>query len=122
MWKESTLFPSSLWVFSLSTKQGLLILKRTSSARSQKSKSWCVNCNLISNKTSNKSSCTIKKNTKLLILKLGGLIMTKLEALSALREVEKFILISDTPDNESIREELRRLYDELYAKIQLIKV
>lgn len=48
--------------------------------------------------------------------------MTKLEALSVLREVEKFILISDTPDNESIREELRRLYDELYAKIQLIKV
>ena len=48
--------------------------------------------------------------------------MTKLEVLSALREVEKFILISDTPDNESIREELRRLYDELYAKIQLIKV
>lgn len=48
--------------------------------------------------------------------------MTKLEALSVLREVEKFILISDTPDNESIREELRRLYDELYTKIQLIKV
>lgn len=48
--------------------------------------------------------------------------MTKLEALSALREVEKFILISDTPDNESIREELRRLYDRLYATIQLIKV
>ena len=48
--------------------------------------------------------------------------MTKLEALSALREVEKFILMSDTPDNEAIREELRRLYYELYAKIQLIKV
>ena len=48
--------------------------------------------------------------------------MTKLEALEALREVEKFILISDTPDNESIREELRRLYDDLYAKVQLIKV
>lgn len=48
--------------------------------------------------------------------------MTKLETLSALREVEKFILISDTPDNESIREELRRLYDRLYATIQLIKV
>lgn len=48
--------------------------------------------------------------------------MTKFEALAALREVEKFILISDTPDNESIREELKRLYDDLYAKIQLIKV
>ena len=48
--------------------------------------------------------------------------MTKLEALAALREGEKFILMSDTPDNESIREELRRLYDDLYAKIQLIKV
>ena len=48
--------------------------------------------------------------------------MTKLEALAALREVEKFILISDTPDNESIREELKELYDSLYAKIQLIKV
>ena len=50
------LFPLAL---SLSTKQGLLILKRTSVARSQKNKSWCVSCNLISNKTSNKTSCTI---------------------------------------------------------------
>lgn len=53
------LFPLAL---SLSTKQGLLILKRTSVARSQKNKSWCVSCNLISNKTSdkisNKTSCT----------------------------------------------------------------
>ena len=59
VWKESALFPSSLLAFSLSTKQGLLILKRTSVARSQKNKSWCVSCNLISNKTSNKTSCTI---------------------------------------------------------------
>ena len=43
------LFPLAL---SLSTKQGLLILKRTSIARSQKNKSWCLSCNLISNKTS----------------------------------------------------------------------
>ena len=49
------LFPLAL---SSSTKQGLLILKRTSVARSQKNKSWCVSCNLISNKTSNKTSCT----------------------------------------------------------------
>lgn len=49
------LFPLAL---SFSTKQGLLILKRTSVARSQKNKSWCVRCNLISNKTSNKTSCT----------------------------------------------------------------
>lgn len=49
------LFPLAL---SLSTKQDLLILKRTSVARSQKNKSWCVSCNLISNKTSNKTSCT----------------------------------------------------------------
>ena len=49
------LFPLAL---SFSTKQGLLILKRTSVARSQKNKSWCVSCNLISNKTSNKTSCT----------------------------------------------------------------
>lgn len=58
MWNLSTfprLFPLAL---SLSTKQGLLILKRTSVARSQKNKSWCVSCNLISNKTSNKTSCT----------------------------------------------------------------
>lgn len=58
MWNLSTfprLFPLAL---SLSTKQGLLILKRTSIARSQKNKSWCVSCNLISNKTSNKTSCT----------------------------------------------------------------
>ena len=58
MWNLSAfprLFPLAL---SLSTKQGLLILKRTSVARSQKNKSWCVSCNLISNKTSNKTSCT----------------------------------------------------------------
>ena len=58
MWDLPTfprLFPLAL---SLSTKQGLLILKRTSVARSQKNKSWCVSCNLISNKTSNKTSCT----------------------------------------------------------------
>lgn len=50
------LFTSAL---SSSTKQGLLTLKRTRPARSQKNKSCCVSCNLISNKTSSKTSCTI---------------------------------------------------------------
>ena len=64
MWNHSALFPTLLRVFSLSTKQELLILKRTSVARSQKSKSWCVSCNLISNKTSDKTSipCSIIYN------------------------------------------------------------
>lgn len=56
VWNYSALFSTLLGVFSFSTKQGLLILKRTSVARSQKNKSWCVSCNLISNKTSNKTS------------------------------------------------------------------
>ena len=58
VWNYSALFSSSIRALSLSTKQDLLILKRTSVAHSQKNKSWCVSCNLISNKTSNKTSCT----------------------------------------------------------------
>ena len=51
-------------------------------------------CNLISNKTSNKTSCTIK-SIKLLILKLGGLIMQTLEILLWLDGTKSYKLSSE---------------------------
>lgn len=55
VWNYSALFSSSIRTLSLSTKQGLLILKKARNAQPQKSKKWMKGYNKESNKTFNKT-------------------------------------------------------------------
>lgn len=111
MWDLSTfprLFPLAL---SSSTKQGLLILKRTSVARSQKNKSWCVSCNLISNKTSNKTSCTtfnIRLKYLEMIINVISKISYKKNTLTWYRSFEQNFFNKQTINNNKIK----RIYYE----------
>ena len=106
------LFPLAL---SLSTKQGLLILKRTSVARSQKNKSWYVSCNLISNKTSNKTSCTtfnIRLKYLEMIINIISKISYKKNTLTWYRSFEQNFFNNLIINNLSHKRIMKKIYNK----------